>query len=254
MAARTPGLGLGLPTLFLLLLSSGWAQSPQEPASQFPDASSHQAFPGTAQPTPELLKEYCEFCHNDLMKIGGMTLESFDLEHPEQNAELAEKMIRKLRAGMMPPVGQPRPAGNTIEQLAESLEELIDSRSPRDPGTRPFQRLNRAESARLIQDVLGITVDPAEWLPSDQISASFDNIADVQAVSPTLMDAYLNAASEIAWRIIGQDDAPFLSKTYSNPAALSQHEWDHVEGTPYGTRGGSVLYIRFLPTEITSSA
>ena len=236
LTTRRAALGLSLPALFLLLLSSSWAQTPRQ--SNLPFVSSHEAVQPIAESTPQLLEEFCEFCHNDLMKVGGMTLESFDLEHPEQNAELAEKVIRKLRAGMMPPVGQPRPTDNTLEQLAQELEELIDARSPRDPGTRPFQRLNRAEYARLVQDVLGITVDPAEWLPPDQISASFDNIADVQAMSPTLMDAYLNAASEIARRIIGQDDAPFFSKTFSNSAALSQHEWDHIEGTPYGTRGG----------------
>ncbi|MEE2669223.1 MAG: DUF1592 domain-containing protein, partial [Gemmatimonadota bacterium] len=171
-------------------------------------------------------------------------------------AETAEKMIVKLRAGMMPLPGAPRPSPDTLLALVETLETLIDdaAKEQRSPGTRPFQRLNRSEYGRLVQDILGLTVDPGEWLPADQISASFDNIADVQVVSPTLMDAYLTAASEVARQAIGQKDAPVLAKTYTNPASLSQHEWEAVEGAPYGTRGGiSVLHTFPADGEYTFS-
>ena len=169
-----------------------------------------------------------------------MSLQHYDASNPAVDPVIGEKMIRKLRAGMMPPREAPRPGAETLAWLINDLERNLDAAAAerRDPGTRPFQRLNRAEYARLIHDVLGLTVDPAEWLPADQISASFDNIADVQSISPTLMTAYLGAASDIARRAVGEERAVPKSWTYSNPPALSQHEWQRVEGAPYGTRGG----------------
>ena len=192
-----------------------------------------------------VLQEYCVTCHNDVTRLGGMSLETFDAERPERSAELAEKMIRKLRTGMMPPAGMPRPEDDDALVLVESLEHGIDAYADgrREPGSRPSQRLNRAEYARLLRDLLGLTIDPAEWLPEDPMSGSFDNIADVQTMSPTLMTAYLTAASEVAREAIGQDDAPVLATTYTNPPSVSQHEWERIEGAPFGTRGGiSVLH------------
>ena len=193
-----------------------------------------------AQSVSPIIKQYCVLCHNDIILQGGMSLQHFDADHPELNLVIAEKMILKLRAGMMPPQEAPRPDRETLQQLAKSIEIKLDraSRKRNDPGTRPFQRLNRAEYAQQIKDVLGLTVNPAEWLPEDQISASFDNIADVQTMSPTAITAYLTAASDIARRAIGQSNAPTLAKTYTNSPSVSQHEWEPVEGAPYGTRGG----------------
>ena len=193
-----------------------------------------------AQSVSPIIKQYCVLCHNDIILQGGMSLQHFDADHPELNLVIAEKMILKLRAGMMPPQEAPRPDRETLQQLAKSIEIKLDraSRKRNDPGTRPFQRLNRAEYAQQIKDVLGLTVNPEEWLPEDQISASFDNIADVQTMSPTAITAYLTAASDIARRAIGQSNAPTLAKTYINSPTVSQHEWEPVEGAPYGTRGG----------------
>ena len=193
-----------------------------------------------AQSVSPIIKQYCVLCHNDIILQGGMSLQHFDADHPELNLVIAEKMILKLRAGMMPPQEAPRPDRETLQQLAKSIEIKLDraARKRNDPGTRPFQRLNRAEYAQQIKDVLGLTVNPEEWLPEDQISASFDNIADVQTMSPTAITAYLTAASDIARRAIGQSNAPTLAKTYINSPTVSQHEWEPVEGAPYGTRGG----------------
>jgi hypothetical protein len=193
----------------------------------------------------EVLGNYCVTCHNDVTRVGGMSLEAFDPEHPEETAELAEKMIKKLRAGMMPPAGMPRPEENEALALVESLERGIDAFADagRNPGNRPSQRLNRAEYARLVKDLVGLTIDPAEWLPEDPASGSFDNIAEDQRMSPTLMTAYLTAASEVAREAVGQADAPVLATTYTNPPTVSQHEWETVAGAPFGTRGGiSVLH------------
>jgi hypothetical protein len=174
-----------------------------------------------------------------------MSLEAFDPDHPEHSAELTEKMIRKLRAGMMPPAGMPRPEEEDALSLVESLERAVDRAADarRDPGTRPSQRLNRAEYRALVKDVLDLDIDPSEWLPEDAASGSFDNDAESQIMSPTLMSAYLTAASEVARRALGQNDAPVSATTYTNPPSVSQHEWERVEGAPFGTRGGvSVLH------------
>ena len=129
----------------------------------------------------DVIQQYCVGCHNDVTLRGNLSLSEFDIAKAPQLAETAEKMIVKLRAGMMPLPGARRPSPDTLLTLVETLETLIDEAADeqRNPGTRPFQRLNRAEYARLIEDVLELRIDPGEWLPADQISASFDNIADV---------------------------------------------------------------------------
>ncbi len=213
-------------TLLSLLLTVGaaWSAEPHDPNA--------------------LVKQVCIACHNQYTLQAGIDLTSFDANEPYRDPVLAEKMIRKLRAGQMPPKEMPRDQA-MIDGLVETLEIRLDAyaRANKRAGTRPFQRLNRAEYARLVHDLLGLTVDPAEWLPEDQMSANFDNIADVQGMSTTLMISYLTAASDIARRAIGQEDAAPRARTYTNPPLVSQHEWERVEGAPYGTRGGiSVLH------------
>ena len=191
------------------------------------------------------MQQYCTGCHNQRRLLGNLVLEDFDVARAAENADIAERMIRKLRAGMMPPPGASRPAGDTLATLAETLEETIDRAAATRPyaGSRSFQRLNRAEYGRVVYDLLGVTVDPAEWLPDDRISGGFDNIADEQTLSPTLMDAYLAAASAVARRAVGDRDAATSSTTYTNPPNVSQHEWERAPGAPFGTRGGiSVLH------------
>ena len=193
----------------------------------------------------EIVERYCTRCHSERRLRGNLSLEGFDITRAAENAETAERMIRKLRAGMMPPPGARRPADDTLTALAQFLEDVVDEAAAARPhaGTRPFQRLNRAEYARVVHDLLGLTVDSEDWLPPDRISDGFDNIAEAQTLTATLMDAYLAAASEIARRAIGDRDAATASVTYSNPASVSQHEWERFEGTPFGTRGGvSVLH------------
>lgn len=188
----------------------------------------------------DVVQEYCVRCHNDRRLRGDLSLEDFTVENAALEADIAERLIRKLRADMMPPPGVRRPAGDTLVALVEALEAVVDdaARGRSNPGNRPFQRVNRAEYERLIEELFGLRVDASDWLPEDQISASFDNVADVQTVSPTLMDAYLNAASEVARQAVGQADAAPFARTYSNDPSVSQHEWETMEGAPYGTRGG----------------
>ena len=191
----------------------------------------------------DVIQDTCVRCHNERRLSGNLSLVGFDADEADQNAEIAERMIRKLRAGMMPPVGARRPGGDTLQTVVEELERVVDAAASRNPnpGGRTFQRLNRAEYEQAIRDLLLLKVDASEWLQNDQMSANFDNIADVQSLSATLLESYLNAASEISRWALGNRGAPAVDQVYKLPEYVSQHPWDHVEGAPYGTRGGMVI-------------
>ena len=214
-----------------------------------------QAGPGVARPSAvrpatshpaglaptgqtELVAQYCAGCHSDRAKAGGLSLQGWEPAQADEARETAEKMIRKLRAGMMPPAGARRPEGSQLAQLATALETRMDQLagpSP-DPGWRPFQRLNRAEYARAVKQLVGIDVDVTAFLPADTISDGFDNVADVQTFSPTLMEGYLRAASRVATLAIGDPESSATQATYKLPKTASQIE--RAEGAPLGTRGG----------------
>ncbi len=180
----------------------------------------------------------CVSCHNDRSLRGNLSLESFKVAAAGQQIEIAEKMIRKLRAGLMPPPGATRPDDAAIDGLAEVLEAQADAQAAATPapGRRSFQRLNRAEYSQSIHDLLALDVNAGEYLPLDTKSANFDNIADAQLLSPTLMQAYLTAAAEISRLAVGDSAATAREVTYPVSRWTSQRE--HVEGAPYGTRGG----------------
>ncbi len=195
----------------------------------------------------EVVQRVCITCHNDQLQTGNLSLQGFDVSRAEEDLTRAEKVITKLRLEMMPPPGIPRPAGDTLMALAATLEERIDQWAAvnPNPGTRVFQRLNRAEYSRAVRDLLGLEVDAGKWLPLDSYLGNFDNMADAQALSPTLLDAYLTAAGTIARMAVGNPEAPATHSTYTQPALVSQHNWDHVEGAPFGTRGGIVALHDF---------
>ena len=192
-----------------------------------------------------LIEQYCVRCHSDRRLRGNLSLEDYDPSAPHLQASTTEKMIVKLRAGMMPPPGATRPAGDSLQALVQRLEARIDeaaSAAP-DPGGRTFQRLNRAEYARSIHDLLGLEIDAGAYLPLDTKSENFDNIADVQMLSPTLLDAYLGAAAEISRLAVGDMDAAPRDQTYSVSGYSSQIE--RVVGAPFGTRGGTSVVHNF---------
>ena len=191
-----------------------------------------------------MIQTFCVRCHGQRVQNGGLRLDGFDVAEAGQNAEIAEKMIRKLRAGMMPPPGPRRPDAATLATLAETLENRVDEDAAlrQSPGRRTFQRLNRTEYARSIQDLLGIEVDVEAFLPPETVSNNFDNISDVQIPSATQMEGFLRAASHISRVAVGDPAADPTSTTYKVPKTISQME--HAEGAPYGTRGGiSVVHI-----------
>jgi hypothetical protein len=202
-------------------------------------AGSRSAVPMPADAQNRLVSANCATCHDDEAKTGGLSLQDFDAAKIEQNPELAEKMIRKLRAGMMPPPAvTDRPDAATLTAFAAALEARIDQSDAvhPNPGSRPFQRLNRTEYANAIRDLLTLDVDVTAFLPADTISHGFDNVADTQSFSPALLEGYLRAASRISRLAVGDRGATPSAATFSVPENESQLR--HVEGAPYGTRGG----------------
>ena len=191
----------------------------------------------------EVVRHYCVICHNDQLLTGNLSLATFDVENAADRAETAERMIRKLRAGMMPPPGAPRPAPDTLVALVETLESGIDRAAVAAPnlGERRFTRLTRAEYERVIRDLLALEVDANRWLPPDVLVGAFDNTAASQALSTTLLDSFVRAATDVSRLAVGNPEAPSATTKYRNRIEVSQHAWDHIEGTPFGTRGGMVV-------------
>jgi hypothetical protein len=191
----------------------------------------------------QIVQQYCVICHNDQLLTGNVSLQTFEVERAAERAAVAERMIRKLRAGMMPPPGAPRPTADTLLALVETLESVVDEGAggPSNLGERRFQRLSRAEYERVVEDLLGLKVDAGRWLPADVFLESFDNMADAQAFSPTLLDSYLRAAADISRLALGNPEVASATIKHRNPREVSQHASDRLEGAPFGTRGGMVV-------------
>jgi hypothetical protein len=192
-----------------------------------------------------LLDKYCVTCHSDKGRTGGLTLEKADLADIPKGAETWEKVIRKVRAGMMPPPGMPRPDRARLDDLAGFLETSLDRAAalkPR-PGRTAIHRLNRAEYANAIRDLLALDIDAAALLPPDDESSGFDNIADVLTVSPSLMERYLSASWNISRTAVGNLKIAPTTSTYRLRPDLSQDQ--HIDGLPPGTRGGILVRHTF---------
>ena len=196
-------------------------------------------------PDPAFLKQYCVSCHNDRLKAGALSLETLDVASVDGHAEAWEKVVRKLRTGMMPPDGAPKPAPAARTAFAAALEASLDRAATArlDPGTPALHRLNRVEYANAIRDLLALDVDVAALLPPDDSAAGFDNIADVLGVSPALIEGYAAAAAQISRRAIGSPTIGLDRTTYRMPGDMSQAA--HVDGLPLGTRGGLVIRHTF---------
>lgn len=196
-------------------------------------------------PSRALVNQYCAGCHNEKLTSGGFSWTKLDVDHPELNADQAEKVIRKVRAGLMPPAGAPRPDAATQKAFAAAMETSIDRAAALhpNPGRPALHRLNRTEYANVIHDLLNVDVDVTALLPADDMSHGFDNMADVLTISPALMQGYIRAAGRISREAIGDPTALPLTSTYSVSRVMSQTR--HVEGTPFGTRGGLAVVHDF---------
>jgi mono/diheme cytochrome c family protein len=198
-----------------------------------------------AAPQRVLLDKYCVTCHSDKLRTGGLSLQSMDVNQVPEGAETWEKVIRKLRVGAMPPQGMPRPDKAAIDGLAGYLEQSLDKAygANPNPGLATMHRLNRAEYANAIRDLLGLEVDATALLPPDDESDGFDNIADVLKVSPSLMERYLSASWNISRQAVGDSRIVPTTATYRVRPDLSQDQ--HIEGLPLGTRGGILVQHTF---------
>ena len=216
------------------------AAAPQRTAPAATAVAAVSAAPAgmTVDAQTALAKQYCMTCHSDTTKAGGVQLSKLNIAHPEQTPELAEKVIRQLRGGSMPKGGSPRPPAATLKAMASAMATSIDRAAMANvnPGSRPFQRLTRTEYGRSVKDLLGIEVDVEALLPADTISEGFDNIADAQPFSATLMEGYMRAAARISRDALGDPKAEPGSAVYKIPRTASQLK--HVDGAPFGSRGG----------------
>src|SRR5687767_1830809 len=226
------------PATTAQLLKNAHSSLEAPPSAGRPKTRSARVIPNAA--LSDVVKNFCTGCHNPDRLRGNLDLTGYNVDSAPARLDVSEKIIRKLRAQMMPPPGSKRPQGDTLLALAAALENIIDKGARPNPGSRTFQRLNRAEYERAVRDLLSVEIDAGDYLPLDTKSANFDNIADVQALSPTLLEAYLNAAAAVSRIALGDPDAPALSTSYATSVFTSQNPWDHIEGTPYGTRGGIV--------------
>jgi mono/diheme cytochrome c family protein len=192
------------------------------------------------------LDRYCVGCHNDAVKTAGLALDTLDLEHAGgKDAEAWEKVVRKLRGRMMPPPGRPRPDEATYDSMVSYLEASLDRSAAVHPNpgrTDTFRRLNRTEYQNAIRDLLALDVDVSALLPKDDVSHGFDNVG-VGELSPTLLERYLAAAQKVSRLAVGSSAPSPSSHVVVLPADLTQE--DHVDGLPFGTRGGAIVRHTF---------
>jgi hypothetical protein len=198
-----------------------------------------------AAPDPAFLTQYCATCHNERVKAGAFVLDRLDVTAVEAHAEAWEKVARKLRTGMMPPAGAPKPPAAMAATFTTALERSLDRAAARrpDPGIPALHRLNRAEYANAIRDLLALDVEVTSLLPPDDSAAGFDNIADVLGTSPALIEGYAAAAARISRLAMGDPSIGLDRATYRVPGDVSQE--GHVDGMPIGTRGGLVVRHTF---------
>ena len=215
------------------------AQPPRQPATATSVSSAANASAQSA-----IMKEYCATCHNDKLKVGGLSLDKADVAHIGDNPEMWEKVVRKLRAGLMPPPGIRRPDLASYDGLTAWLENELDRNavSKGNPGSMGIHRLNRIEYTKAVKDLLDVEINAADLLPVDDSSDGFDNQADTLTTSSTLLEAYVKAASQISKIAVGRWTSPTES-TYIPPEDTSQEHY--IEGLPFGTRGGMLVRHTF---------
>jgi len=192
---------------------------------------------------PGLINDYCVKCHNFEDWAGSLDMESLDFNHVDTAPDTWELMIRKIRIGMMPPVGEDRPDNATLSRFAESIAHRLDETIETVPASPALHRLNRSEYANAIRDLLALDIDVSTLLPRDNSSEGFDNIAASLGFSPALVQAYASAAMKISRQAVGDMTLTESSAIYSPPPDLAQDE--HIDGLPLGTRGGMKITHNF---------
>ena len=223
--------------IVVLSMVPGRAATRQQLAGQPPPSASWQG---------ALLDRYCVSCHNETLRTGGLALDTLDVANVPDGADIWEKAVRKLRGGLMPPLGRPRPDAATYDRMVTWLETELDRGAEAQPNpgrTETFHRLNRAEYGNVIRDLLALDVDVAELLPSDNSSYGFDNMAGVLKINQSLLERYLLAARKVSRLAVGRPPSFPAAETFRVPIALPQY--DRLDGFPFGTRGGTRIRYTF---------
>jgi mono/diheme cytochrome c family protein len=230
--------GLGTAVLASVCWTVVDAGAPAQEAAAKPAARPAAQAPAVPASHAATVKQYCVTCHNDRAKTAGLSLEALDIARPAGAAEVWEKVIRKVRVGMMPPQGVPQPDRPTREALVSWLTTSLDREAAAhpNPGRKLVHRLNRAEYANAVRDLLALEVDPAALLPPDDSAYGFDNVADVLGISPVLLERYISAAGQVTALAIGDPEIGVAAQTFRIRQDASQDR--HVEGLPIGTVGG----------------
>ena len=213
------------------------------PGQKTPTAQLSPADPSSQRAT---LDQYCVTCHNPRTKAGGLTLDAIDVARPGDNAVVLEKIVLKLRAGMMPPPGRPRPDQGTLDSFVSGLEARLDQAALADPNpgrTETFHRLNRTEYQHVVHDLLGVDVDVTALLPPDDAGYGFDNMAGVLRLSQSLMERYLTASRRIARVAIGSAPPSAIADTF--PVSMNLSQYERADALPFGTRGGTLVRYNF---------
>src|SRR6266436_2838831 len=229
-----------IPRWILVLFVTGGSIGVGGPAQQ-----STSSPPPAVSPERAAINRYCAGCHNEKVKSGGLALVALSAESISQHPETWEKVVRKLRGRMMPPIGLPRPDERTYDALVSSIAASLDSAAAAHPNpgrTDTFRRLNRTEYQNAIRDLLALDVDVAPLLPSDDASYGFDNVT-VGYLSPTLLERYVSAARKISRLAMGSPTRSPCGDMIRLPPDLTQEE--HFDELPLGTRGGSTLRYVF---------
>ena len=246
---KTRLLMAGGVTTLLVAMVSAQSGTPAPAAPAKPPVAAAVAVPVAnvatgADPAAQraIVNQYCVPCHNARLKTANLLLDQLDLPALGAHADIGEKVVRKLRAGLMPPTGNRRPDAATMESLISGLENTLDHAATPHLPPPGLHRLNRTEYTNAIRDLLALEVDATKFLPSDDSTRGFDNIAGALTMSPALMEAYLSAAGKISRLAIGDVSAP-TQIVFDVPPDTAQNY--HVEGLPFGTRGGMLISYQF---------
>jgi hypothetical protein len=241
MRGFVPRLGIGGVVAGLVLMSTATAPMAVRAAGQQPGPEAVEA--------RALINRYCVGCHSESQRLRGavpIALDKLDLSDPSGDARVWETVVRKMRAGLMPPAGRPRPDAASHDAFLGWLEKELDRSAERHPNpgrTEPFHRLNRAQYQNAIRDLLNLEIDVSSLLPSDDSSYGFDNIAGVLKMSPTLMERYLSAAQKISRAAVGTAPPTPTVDYYRVADDLAQDR--RLPGQSFGTRGGTKIRYTF---------